>query len=815
MRRTPLLLSILVVCLIAPAFVIQAQIDNRPEIRELSSPQPLEREIKRGETHHYKFKLKANDYFHIDVDQRGIDVQLTLLGSDDRTIINRDRPNGAKGGESLSFLATETGEYRIEVQALEENTGAGRYELILSIPRPATAADKKRIEAEEVFHEASLLRGASSAESIKQACDKYEESLALWQELGDRYAEALTLFTLGYERERLGEFEKAVVAQERALSLYQAMQFKPGEAETRTALCGLTAFLQNPVVAIEHFRRARAIFRELNELANEKQLNKRLYGGGDYNLKAAMNLVKKDEQKSYSASVSFFLNAQQLYHELGEVKDEALALMAAGRSTYVIGNQRKSLEYYKEALRPLRADRDKEGEAALLYIIGGVYEMLNEKPIALDYYDQALKSYRQIRNRDARLAEVKILSSIGLIHNLVGAKSKALAFLDQALIISRDIGNWKSSEALALNNIGVVHKTTNDYQSALTYFSQVISLLKTNPDKTVEATTLNNLSAVYDDLGDRQEALTNLNKALSIYREIKSEEGQAITLNNIGEIYYSMGSPEEALQHFDRALSLWKKTGNKSGTARVLNNIGKVYDSRDREKAIKYFTEALSLAQTITDKQTEATILNNIGISYNSQGKKPTALDYFSQSLPLRKAVGDNLGEAITFNSLANLYERSNPRLAVFYLKHAVNTVQQLRSGVQGRKDHLPRTFLKSVEAGHRYLAHLLIKQERYAEALQVLNAFKDQQYFDFDPNTFKKPIPLAMTEREAALSLEYEAQSTKVAKLVTQITQLLVGNQVPNDDERNSLHQLEVQLKIANEDLRSVLSRAEREFDH
>jgi tetratricopeptide (TPR) repeat protein len=813
MVQTQLLLSILrVVLLIAPVFVIHAQVVNRPEIRELSSNQTVERTIKRGETHRYKLELKANEYLHVDVDQRGIDVQLILLGADNQTILNRDRPNGARGPESLSFVAIIAGKYTLEVQALEENVEAGQYGLIRTRPRrAATSLDHKRVEAEAVFQDGALLRRAGSAESVKEACDKFEKSAVLWRELGDQYAEALTLQTLGYERELLGEFEQATAAQERALSLYETLRSKPDEAETLTALCGLKAFLQEPFRALEYFRRARELYRELNDVAKEKRLNERLHRGADFSLKAAINLIKKDEQKSYSASVSYFLNVQQLYRELGEASDEALALMAAARSTYVIGNQRKSLEYYKEALHPLRAADDKAGEAADLDIIGGVYELLNEKSIALDYYDQALHVYREIRNKDARFAEVQILSRIGLIHNLVGTKSKALGFLDQALIISRDIGNWRSAEALALNNIGVIHKTTNDYQNALVYFNKVIALLESNPDKEIEASTVNNLGAVYDDLGDKQQALIYCNKALSLYQEIKSERGQAMTLNNIGEIYYSMARKEEALKYYDQALALWKDQATK---ARVLNNIGKAYDDlRNRERARKYYEEALSLTKRIGDKSTEATILSNMGIAYSLQGKKEIALDYFTRALPLRKAVGDKYGEVVTFNSLTNLYELSNPRLAIFCIKQSVNILQQLRLGMQGRQDHLPRTYLRSVEAAHRYLAQLLMKQGRLAEALQVLNALKDQQYFDSDQKTLKKPGPITMTRQEAALSSQYEVTSSKVADLVTQITQFTLGNQILTNEEQNSLQQLENQLNLANEELRALFSRAELEF--
>ena len=68
-------------------------------------------------------------------------------------------------------------------------------------------------------------------------------------------------------------------------------------------------------------------------------------------------------------------------------------------------------------------------------------------------------------------------------------------------------------------------------------------------------------------------------------------------------------------------------------------------------------------------------------------------------------------------------------------------------------------------------LASVLIADNRFAEAQQILNLFKDQQYFDFDSN--KPTAPLTLTERETAVAAELDRSLATIVAAIRQVDEL------------------------------------------
>jgi len=66
-------------------------------VPSLERAKPIEREIKGGEVHAYNLTLKVDEYAHIDLDQRGIDLALWTID-----------PNGKKISEVDAFRVGET-----------------------------------------------------------------------------------------------------------------------------------------------------------------------------------------------------------------------------------------------------------------------------------------------------------------------------------------------------------------------------------------------------------------------------------------------------------------------------------------------------------------------------------------------------------------------------------------------------------------------------------------------------------------------------------------------------------------------------------
>ena len=646
--------------LLSPVPAVKAQARGASGDLQLSPNRAIERTLASGETHTYKINLRAGRYFHVEVEQRGIDVLLALVGPGGRVLVERDRPNGRHGAEALSFTAGSAGSYRLYVKAQDEEGQVGKYEVRSDAPHEPTAQDRKRVRAEALSQDAAKAAKTKTTESLQAACEKYEAAATLWRELGDKYAEAIEQTNLGHAREDLEEPEKTIAAHERALSLYRELKDTAGVADSLTHLCLSNALLRDIGTAVAQHGEAKALLQALQDSEGEKELDESFGEVAKFFLQTGYGLIQGQEAQSHLKALKVLDAAWLMYAALEDKPKEALALAALGRIRDDLGEKQKALEFYNQTLTLVRALNDREGEATILSNIGSVYDDLGQKQQALDYYNQALPLKRAA---DDKPGEAATLNNIGLVYKATGEGQKALEYYNQALTLMRGAGD-RAGEATTLNNIGAVYSAMGENQKALDYYNQALKLARDVGNRSVEATTLSNIGLVYSSTGEKQKALDYYNQALSLSAASSDGSGKARTLNNIGSVYDDLDDKLKALEYYNQALSVSRAAGDKSSEAATLNNLGLVYGSTgERRKALDYYSQALTLMRDASDRPGEAATLNNLGGAYSALGEKPKALGYFNQALALMQAVADRPGEARTLGNIGIVYDDLDDKL--------------------------------------------------------------------------------------------------------------------------------------------------------
>ncbi|MBK7601960.1 MAG: hypothetical protein IPJ07_26935 [Acidobacteria bacterium] len=91
---------LLFICLLWPLLALGILTTTKAEkpIQQDSTPLSpdfvIERELKGGETHTFQVSLVAGQFLYAVIDQRGIDVAVTVIGSDGSQILKVESPNG-------------------------------------------------------------------------------------------------------------------------------------------------------------------------------------------------------------------------------------------------------------------------------------------------------------------------------------------------------------------------------------------------------------------------------------------------------------------------------------------------------------------------------------------------------------------------------------------------------------------------------------------------------------------------------------------------------------------------------------------------
>ncbi|NND70729.1 MAG: tetratricopeptide repeat protein, partial [Rhodothermales bacterium] len=175
----------------------------------------------------------------------------------------------------------------------------------------------------------------------------------------------------------------------------------------------------------------------------------------------------------------------------------------------------------------------------------------------------------------------------------------------------KDLGQEDTKDLALLartyNTIGNAYNWSNDYDQAINYLEQSLSLKELIYSKTHPqiAYALGNLSNNYRRLGKARLALENYSRALSIFlsRTGYAHFDVAVALGNIGQLYMDMGEIEKAELAIEKSLSIFHQLVGLDHTyaATVLGLKGELkYVSGDFAEAIEYLNSGLSTKYKLT-----------------------------------------------------------------------------------------------------------------------------------------------------------------------------------------------------------------------
>jgi CHAT domain-containing protein/tetratricopeptide (TPR) repeat protein len=519
-------LTLLISALFSPAFVPPGGPPAHPQTAGAPTPkagESVERELKGGEAHVYEIDATANQFFRVVVDQRSIDVVVTLFGPDGAKLLEVDRPNGSYGPEELFWMAVKSEKYRLEVRALEQSAPAGKYSLKITGGQQSGAREQKILTAQEALKRGARLRAQGTPESVRDAAKSSADALSLWSEAEEPSSAAYAAGQLARTYRDLKDDQKASEAYQQALSLHRAAGDQYGELEALRSL-------------------------------------------GDFNLSI----------REYDAALEYYRQALALAKAVGSKSVEAATLNDLGIvSTYELGDN-VALRYFEQALSLRRSIGDRQGEGVTLCNIAQTYRFFNEYQKSLDYGFRALDIFRTLGDR---FGQGRALYHIGWVYVSIREDKKALEYLQQALPFFRDLGN-RDEELSTLHLLARASVGVGDLRKALEYDQQQLPLLKAAGDDKGVAAAMGDIGVLHSELEEPQEALPYLQSALRLHREAGNRWEEAFTLNALGWVFYTQGDAEKAAANYQAALSIWRTILDSDWQAKVLYNLAELECSK-------------------------------------------------------------------------------------------------------------------------------------------------------------------------------------------------------------------------------------------
>jgi CHAT domain-containing protein/tetratricopeptide (TPR) repeat protein len=517
------------------------------EARRLAAATTVEGRVTDGRPDVYVVRLEPGQFFQVTVAQRGVDVALSLHEPDGARRLEADYSVGPRGREAVSLVAETPGDFRLEVRENDPTTSEGGYSLTAEAPRAATDRDRDRVAAERLLAEGRRLLEDQTAESRRQAVERFARALPLWRGLGDRFFEALCLYDEGRARQRLGENPEAQARLTEALALWRALGEPAFEAATLNMMGVVHFFRTEHPQALECFTESLRLRREVGDRRGEAETLANV-GIGYGSLGRLRDALAVQEQ------------ALDLLRRVGDRSGEANLLQNMAESYRRAGEMQRAIDLLHEALTLSRAIGDRKNQAAALKSLATVSSTLGEPQEALQYYREALEIWRALGHRNG---ESGSLEGLALLHLSLGETWQAVHYYEQIRALHRAMNDGSSS--LTLVRMATAYRRAGDENRASDLLQEGLQP-QPQEDPWFRAQLFRSLGQLYTELGQAQKAVDYHERALASNREVHDRVGEASALYELARLDLGRNALLQARERLEASLALLEATRNELGS---------------------------------------------------------------------------------------------------------------------------------------------------------------------------------------------------------------------------------------------------------
>lgn len=287
-------------------------------------------------------------------------------------------------------------------------------------------------------------------------------------------------------------------------------------------------------------------------------------------------------------------------------------------------------------------------------------------------------------NDQSNLAECCL--SLGYLLAKKGEYPKADVLLTRAKVIFTRLGHQQGLSA-ALGNLGNLYYYQNDYDQALQFYQQELSIVEQTLESPLVKEDLNpndwhsicvctgNIGGVYRHQNKAELAMACYQRQLELAKRINDKLSQFFALFNIGIVFMESGQDRQALEYCQKGLSLAREIGDKRGIANCIGNIGLIFRRSGRyTDAISNFSECLRISEELGDIRGISTSLNNLADCYNHTHRCAEALAIYWRDLAISRQLNDRAGQKMTLKNMAITYQKMGDEpTAEVYFQRAAN----------------------------------------------------------------------------------------------------------------------------------------------
>jgi tetratricopeptide (TPR) repeat protein len=345
------------------------------------------------------------------------------------------------------------------MQLAERLRQVGLYPLLqdLCATTLSDVRESDEVLAARSLHELGIL--AYLQGEYEQARILYQQSLEIFERLGDQSGRAMALHTLGMIAQNLGEYEQARNLYLQNLEILERLGDEGGQANSLHQL-GTIALDKGK------YEQARSLYQQ--SLAIKERLGDQ---SGQASSLHQLGMIAQG-QGEYGQARVLYRQSMEITEQLGDQIGRAKSLQQLGMIAQEQGEYEQAQSLYQQSLEISEQLGDQSGCAKSLHALGMIAQDMREYEEARGLYQQSLDLFEQLEDQRGR---AKSLHALGMIAQKLGEYEEAHGLYQQSLVIKERLGD-QSGRASSLGQLGNLAYEQGNFENALMYAIQAYIL---------------------------------------------------------------------------------------------------------------------------------------------------------------------------------------------------------------------------------------------------------------------------------------------------------------------------------------------------
>lgn len=484
----------------------------------------------------------------------------------------------------------------------------------------------------------------------------------------------------------------------------------------------------------------------------------------------------------------------------------------------VEGDQRRNEQNDRKPAASIKTEENAEATIDDLLGLGSQYIASEDYEKAIATYQNALTLIEVQPSIDIH-RQSEALAYLGVAYQESNQYQQAISTFETAISLftpsdhshTTNLATSDYAEILIwlTTELGIAHNNLSHFGTALEYHQQLttadtFALLPDNPAR-IEILTRKGI--LETEIGQYTQAEATLQTAVELSQQNNKPQRTADAIAALGWTYEQQNNPQQAIAQYHTALTHYQQTNSTHDQILMLSNLSTLHlEQNDTSAAQTVLDQALKLSRTLDHTQSrtlshtdtfayEQTVLfNNLGTLSQIQSNNEQAWQNYRQALRLSRQSNDKVSEIRTNLNLGQLIEAENqPELAIFFYKTAIAHIETIRQNIQTLPTAAQKRYILTIEDTYRYLADLLLQQNRTPEALEILELLKLQEITAYLNSTQPQEAAhsnnlLSPEESDLAITFNTLPTNTTLAEFINlPEAQTLIPTAVPSTEPRST----------------------------